>query len=311
MSMTTPYCEKHEWPGGMDRPCPDCAEIAALQAENAKLRAEVERLKGLTGIRAMEIQAKEMAALREEINDRASERDAALLQLEEAKKFHTNEYKDRVALQEKCEAMELQVEDLRRIGRDLAEGASNAAKERDTANERVEALQLQKDALLDGIQVALTALNSGGAYCPQDEARDAVCKALFDGLRKAGVMTDETAALKPVGQPQYFCNKCGYVGPVQYPHQRFKEVETEFCRYYGVEITNKNLSCGEPVPGGVCAFKRPCPDHGVEKRKHGSPVPSNATPDCGCLFDPKTGRQVAVGPGCADVRGAGSEDGII
>jgi hypothetical protein len=38
MSMTTPYCEKHEWPGGMDRPCPDCDELA-------KLRAEVERLK--------------------------------------------------------------------------------------------------------------------------------------------------------------------------------------------------------------------------------------------------------------------------
>ena len=37
MSMTTPYCDKHEWPAGMDKPCPDCAEVS-------KLRAEVERL---------------------------------------------------------------------------------------------------------------------------------------------------------------------------------------------------------------------------------------------------------------------------
>ena len=30
--------------------------------------------------------------------------------------------------------------------------------------------------------------------------------------------------------------------------------------------------------------------------------PSRATPDCGCLFDPKTGKQVAVGTGCVDAR---------
>lgn len=30
--MSNDYCEKHEWPAGMGMPCPDCAELAALQA---------------------------------------------------------------------------------------------------------------------------------------------------------------------------------------------------------------------------------------------------------------------------------------
>lgn len=46
--MTTPYCEKHEWPGGMEKPCPDCAELAELMgllhdANEAAAKAEDER----------------------------------------------------------------------------------------------------------------------------------------------------------------------------------------------------------------------------------------------------------------------------
>jgi hypothetical protein len=45
MSMTTPYCEKHEWPGGMDRPCPDCDELAKLHAEVERLKLCEDRMK--------------------------------------------------------------------------------------------------------------------------------------------------------------------------------------------------------------------------------------------------------------------------
>lgn len=51
-------------------------------------------------------------------------------------------------------------------------------------------------------------------------------------------------------------------------------------------------------PGSIGAFKE---QHGIHPDD--APVPSYATPDCGCRFDPKAGRQVAVGPGCVDVRG--------
>jgi hypothetical protein len=65
--MTNTYCGKHEWLRGMEKPCPDCAELAVLQEkldsatkcncpspcnaqgcllkEVQKLRAEVEQVK--------------------------------------------------------------------------------------------------------------------------------------------------------------------------------------------------------------------------------------------------------------------------
>lgn len=74
--MNTNQCpnESHQSSGVA---CLTC--FKAVQEERNNLRAEVERLHGLTGIRAMEIQAKEMAELRAEIADRAKERDDAII----------------------------------------------------------------------------------------------------------------------------------------------------------------------------------------------------------------------------------------
>jgi hypothetical protein len=47
--MPTPYCEKHEWPAGMDKPCPDCAEMAVLQAKIESLDLQVGELKAALG----------------------------------------------------------------------------------------------------------------------------------------------------------------------------------------------------------------------------------------------------------------------
>lgn len=69
-------------------------------------------------------------------------------------------------------------------------------RQRDEAYTKLDAALLQISELIDGIRAALVALNSGGAYAHQDEARDGAVKALFDGMRKAGVVIDETTPLK-------------------------------------------------------------------------------------------------------------------
>lgn len=36
--MSNDYCEKHEWPAGIGKPCPDCAEVNCLKEEIASLK---------------------------------------------------------------------------------------------------------------------------------------------------------------------------------------------------------------------------------------------------------------------------------
>ena len=35
------YCDKHEWPAGMEKPCPDCAELAQLRALNEQYLGQI------------------------------------------------------------------------------------------------------------------------------------------------------------------------------------------------------------------------------------------------------------------------------
>lgn len=64
---------------------------------------------------------------------------------------------------------------------------------------------------------------------------------------------------------------------------------------------NQPVTAGVPTIEDLLGECRECNRLVRDCGNHG-PVPSNATPDCGCLFDPKTGKQVAVGSGCVDVR---------
>lgn len=73
------------------------------------------------------------------------------------------------------------------------------SKARDEAFRRLDAALLQNGELRDGIRLALTFLNSGGEYMEQTKARDDTVKALYDGLRKAGVALD--VAEKPLRGP--------------------------------------------------------------------------------------------------------------
>jgi hypothetical protein len=42
-SQKKPYCEKHEWPAGMGKPCPDCAELAAKDLEIRLLHTAIDK----------------------------------------------------------------------------------------------------------------------------------------------------------------------------------------------------------------------------------------------------------------------------
>lgn len=43
-SSSVTGCEKHEWPTGWGRPCPDCAELKALKAELDVYRTALESI---------------------------------------------------------------------------------------------------------------------------------------------------------------------------------------------------------------------------------------------------------------------------
>ena len=145
--MTNPYCEKHEWPAGMGKPCPDCAEldnarralnihadavteckmvIDRLTLEGVKLRTENKQLQIDMGTvkQAREMADRAMASARtwqetanekiKEVEPLQAENAKLRAELELAKKFHTDEYKNRLELTAKAESLELQNEALRK-----------------------------------------------------------------------------------------------------------------------------------------------------------------------------------------------------
>jgi len=57
---------------------------------------------------------------------------------------------------------------------------------------------------------------------------------------------------------EYYCNKCGYVGPVSYQHARPRVEPIEFCGYQAI-LVNKIRCC--PCTYKTIAINCKCPCH--------------------------------------------------
>lgn len=78
----------------------------------------------------------------------------------------------------------------------------------------VQACQAAREALSEKPKCSLTKPLGNGETCVLEIGHRGPCNHI---------------ALKRVAQPQFFCEKCHYIGPVEYPHPRFEGIETEFC----------------------------------------------------------------------------------
>lgn len=153
----------------------------------------------------------------------------------------------------------------------LVERAKRHAEERDHYREEVQKLNLQIDEYLK----AFSEISQMGAVCREFETCDhKVCSdssgaalLAMDILNKSGRFSKETKTEKRKDQTQFVCNKCGYCGPVQYPHYRFRDPETtEFCAYYAAPIGKEWAICGW-CAGGQDDPQGTCPKCGGAKGK--------------------------------------------
>lgn len=125
--MVEDYCEKHEWPAGMSTPCPNCAELAVLQAKLDETLLKVEALtKPDTGhwssvALALKAAQKDLAAANLQVDAIRQERDGERqIAVDWETKYHKlnlhhgEHHKDR-------QALELQVDAWKRYHALLAE----------------------------------------------------------------------------------------------------------------------------------------------------------------------------------------------